>query len=481
MSFLGSSLSKSTDAVKTCFQHRTCSDNSSGFHLSDHKKTCQCCNDLFDFRKDGGGVLCDFSKNFFNDEKFVNDLTRKAPFPYSKLDELLSADRTAIVEEVMLHPIPPRSEFLNELADSKGDDESRTTSPREYNELIDLTTTLGIDCFGDLLLLYNCVDTLLVLLNLFAINRFYFQHFGLSILRYSSLSKYGFDVLMQGVQKEYGRGVEGISSPDLLEFLKDGNFGGLSSFLKCGGRPEYANLAELIGFLKDNPQSAKIFVDVNSLFPFSMLGLLPMANYYLHQAESKLVVEMNRLLKSKGAAAFVDHFEKEGKRTSTLYLLRVDIRYPHSTHVNLMDLVPTVRKRVVKIDELSPAQRDCVNRMDVKPSTKDPIMMADLHPQTITVTLCYLSLLVRLGVEIRTVVSVATAFGAPYFKTAATKILDLKKTAKIAHLRALAKQLINACYGMCLMRIDLYSRTRLAFGSRQMISALGNPGLKLLN
>ena len=233
--FAGSGLQRTVDAVRACFQPERCGDFSSGFLVSEERRHCVCCRDLYSFKQEGS-ILCDFAVNGFNDIKAVDSLCKKAIFPYSKLTSLVMKDGT-INESVLVEPMPEFSAFENQLADPRS--EKGQPSLQDYRELMQLTEAWGLTNFQDLLIVYNICDVALMLLCVFTVNRFYFKSFGLSIMRYSSLSRFAYDCLLKGVYDKYGRGVETISSMEMLRFLEGGTFGGMSSVSSAPGPVPY--------------------------------------------------------------------------------------------------------------------------------------------------------------------------------------------------------------------------------------------------
>ena len=186
---------------------------------------------------------------------------------------------------------------------------------------------------------------------------------------------------------------------------------------------------------------------------------------------------MNRRL-SASASGFLNYYEDDVATRSVMYLLRVRIRYPTETHVNLCDMVPSVSRRSVEVSSLSPIQQDMVTRMKMKPCTKTPIMVSDLLVQETTVTLEYLSLLLKLGVCLESVLGGMSGYAAPIFEEPVTKMLKLKSSAKTPYFRQLSKLLLNSSYGYCLLNPAAYLQQRIVIGSRSMIRCASNPNLK---
>lgn len=186
---------------------------------------------------------------------------------------------------------------------------------------------------------------------------------------------------------------------------------------------------------------------------------------------------MNRRLQAS-QHDFVKHFEGEAEKWSRTYLFEVQVSFPIQSHLPLADFCPTVSRRCVDIEELSPAQQEFARRCEIKPSTKMPILVSDLKPQTTSVTMPYLSLLHRLGVKIDKVLACMTgkifalvfkkmekneffvrgfililfifffsAFEEAYFEPSMSRLLKLKSSASNKYFRKLSKMACNSGYG----------------------------------
>ena len=160
-----------------------------------------------------------------------------------------------------------------------------------------------------------------------------------------------------------------------------------------------------------------------------------------------MVETMNKKLNQDGQLAFVEFYEGQAKKWHRTYLMEVSLKYSHHIQPFLADFVPTVSRRKVEIDELSPIQKEFAQRIGHKPSTKNPIIVSDFHPQTTILTIEYLGLLTRLGVTCTQIHGVFTAFSESYFRPSMEKMLRLKSCASNDYFRLLAKLLCNSGYG----------------------------------
>ena len=259
LNFLSASLEKSCKSVQACFQTAECGNLKAPFALTASRCECVECGHLYHLPTDAR-FMCDFAQDFFNNVQVCNKICLKSIFPYSHLNRVLDEDGE-IDEAVLEAPIPEFEFFHNELTDPKAS--SGQVSRIEYDELIATMSALGIFSFGDLLGFYNVCDTLQVLLCIRTIDKYYFSEFGLSTLRYGSLSSFAYQVLLKGLSSRYGRGVECLSSLEMKTFLSEGIYGGLGSVLKHGGKLTKANGVELPEFDVKAPQRHILPLDVN--------------------------------------------------------------------------------------------------------------------------------------------------------------------------------------------------------------------------
>ena len=444
LNFSNTSLDKAVSASKTCFKKTVCEDPNSDFYVSSEPKNCDCCTELMDLRV-VGGALCDFSERFFGSMDHATTFFRKLPFPYKKLDALLGPDGQ-IDEQVLLEPIPSKEFFENDLADPKSlKDMPGGMSENAYQEFLQMTEAMHLNSFGALLSAYNLSDIVLTLLITKVIQGFFFKTFGLSILRFSSLSGFAFNLLLKGMVNQNGEieGVETLKNLEQKTFLQRATYGGFSTHAYAGGTPRFANSVELPNFSPTARQRHIIPVDSNSMYPSVFVtgrgGNLPQCNYELHETGSKLIKDMNAKLLQEGGLEMANFYNEDSEKRNITYLMEVEISYPLEAQIKLFDLPPTVCRRVISMDALSEAQRAYAARFLISPNTAKPVVSHDFLPQTTTVSVAYLVLLARLGVKIDGVVGAMTAFEKPIFRETMEKLLALKARAETPYFRQLAK------------------------------------------
>ena len=226
---------------------------------------------------------------------------RKWPFPYSYLDKLIDANGE-LDQSILSGPIPSKELFTNDLRDPRAESGVDELSQAQYDDFLQMTRDFGINSFGALLAHYNLADCLLTHAVVAVINRFYFAEFGLTLLRFSSLSKFAFTVLLKGATDDMKVGVETLMNVREKAFLQRGVFGGLFHtlyqgiaktdnivvensirlfnlffnffqffFELTGGKPRYTNGIDFPGFLSYILQRLILSFDINSLFPHQCL------------------------------------------------------------------------------------------------------------------------------------------------------------------------------------------------------------------
>ena len=131
------------------------------------------------------------------------------------------------------------------------------------------------------------------------------------------------------------------------------------------------NSVEAPGFKEDAPQVSFVSLDVNSLFPHCCLGRLPCAHYHLHDSNSRLVKAFNDKVEREGGLAAVEFYEKDSEERCITYLVEAQISYPDfKVQQELADMVPSVCKRRIELNDLSELQREMAKKMKVPPSCK---------------------------------------------------------------------------------------------------------------
>ena len=470
------SLEKTTKGCGSTFQPLNCNESpetGGGFWLGNLPKSCLCCKDKY-LMKSEGGVLCEFALNYFNDIKIVNLIFKKQLFCYDYLAKLINEDGS-FNYSVLRSDVPPKSAFINQLSDQPCE-----PSESSYNDLMTTLSTLNLRTFSDLILLYNSLDVLTCIVSLAVINRFYYEATGLAVLRFNSLSSFAFEFALRSCSERVGvRGVEFLHNECQRLFLSQASSGGLQHCSQIAGKLQKLNNVDLPHFDPMSDQTKIIALDVNSEYPFVMRNCaMPQSDYYLHRSGDELIVQMNQLLQEKGSNEFISHYDRIVRETSSYYLLSVEIHFPAEIHDSL-DVVPVARKRVISAEELSPLQKVLMQQLGINANSfKEPVVVSDLYPQTVTVSFSYLSVLVQVGVQITKINEVMSAFGAYIFKDSIQKLMDLKRYAKNRFFRQLAKNASNMSYGRMNLQNANYEVVSIAKGTAQIAKKLASPYLK---
>ena len=111
------------------------------------------------------------------------------------------------------------------------------------------------------------------------------------------------------------------------------------------------------------------------MYPLSFVsgrdGNLPQCNYQLHETNSKLVRAMNIKLQELGGLGMADHYNKDSEQRNVTYLIEVRISYPQKIHLELHDLIPSIYRRTIPLDQLSQAQREYAARFNITPQNHE--------------------------------------------------------------------------------------------------------------
>ena len=468
------SLEKTVNACAQNFQPKICGENvvNSGFWLQPVSKDCACCRHLYNMTHQGQ-VLCNFCVDYYGDLNLVDVSFSKALFPYSYVDKLID-DEGNFIPDALNDPIPSRCHFKNELSDS-----DELPSEAAYEKLLSLLQKVGVTNFADYLLFYNSGDTLELLVALLTIERFYFEHFDSSVLRYNSLPRFAYDILLRScLEKEGGDGsVDFLASESERLYLKEANCGGIQLCSTAGGPVDYMNCIELPRFSPVRRQKKTVTLDINSLFPWAFFAFpLPKSSYRLHDEDSVLVRQMNDVLAERGRDGFIEFYKDLVEKNSTYYLIEVSISYPDHVH-DLLDIPPSFRKRRIHKTELSEDQRALLEKLGLKTDFRQAVLVNDLNPQKVIVSFLHLCLLAELDVTIEGFSRVMTAFQSYCFRDAIGKMLALKRNASSPYFRSLAKQCANSSYGVTGLVPERYECVGVARGRVEIVRAVSSPYL----
>ncbi len=266
-----------------------------------------------------------FLHTYFSNLRFADLCFKKGLFSYSYLNKLLDS-AGEFQGEAISHLIPSIDNFQNDL------NEGKLPSRQSYDDMLSVHDSMGLKTYGDSLFLYNALDISLLITSLNCLDGFFFREFGLSLLNYTSISRYAFDVNMKSVAERRSvnsqAGVELISNEEQRDFLQGSVFGGISHTKFTGGSLKPFNSPELPHFDPSTPQTKGLSLDVNSLFVFIMATCpMPVSRYHLHNQSDSLVQRLNEILEAEGSKGLVDYCLDKAKNEMAYFLFEVDILY----------------------------------------------------------------------------------------------------------------------------------------------------------
>ena len=251
-----SSLAKaSDDLVTSALQPTRCAfypEGPPGAHPSSRiwlgeRKDCPCCVNLSPILEEAPEVI-DYADRMMGDSKHTELLLKKLQnFPYSILDEDLEELNKSTT-------FPSREKFVNQLQDGKEIDIESYQSLKEDCERANIADPMS------LLITYQNVDVISLLLLLQFSYKFVFRHFGLNILRYISISKLAFDIVLRHATATVGEGLEYVSSYRLYNFFKSSLQGGFSQATQYG-RMFVSNFKYSSKFKPSKPQTLYCLLD----------------------------------------------------------------------------------------------------------------------------------------------------------------------------------------------------------------------------
>ena len=204
-----------------------------------------------------------------------------------------------------------------------------------------------------------------------------------------------------------------------------------------------------------------------------MITKMPYTDYTSHGPSSSLVYFMNSLIQN----GQFESYYKSKDMTKTYYLLRVVIHYPVEAQEKMKWFVPTLRKRNVYLEDLSPFQREMIERLGIHFDDKNKINIGDFNDQELSLSLEYCLTLCKIGVQILRVNHVEEAYAFPIFRKVIQNLLQLKAKEKMTFRKSLFKLLTNSSYGYLLLRLDSRLKVQLIHGFSSMRRAIDSPRL----
>lgn len=204
-----------------------------------------------------------------------------------------------------------------------------------------------------------------------------------------------------------------------------------------------------------------------------MITKMPYTDYTSHGPSSSLVYFMNSLIQN----GQFESYYKSKDMSKTYYLLRVVIHYPVEAQEKMKWFVPTLRKRNVYLEDLSPFQREMIERLGIHFDDKNKINIGDFNDQELSLSLEYCLTLCKIGVQILRVNHVEEAYAFPIFRKVIQNLLQLKAKEKMTFRKSLFKLLTNSSYGYLLLRLDSRLKVQLIHGFSSMRRAIDSPRL----
>lgn len=249
------------------------------------------------------------------------------------------------------------------------------------------------------------------------------RNFGIGLHHFFSISGLAYDICLYTCRKE-GR-FEYIRDPTIIQFLEESLVGGIN-FVTCHIS---RSCTERLGDCDLKPhQRHEIFsVDTNSSYGFALMQELPIGNY--------------RFLTEDQVNAFnINSFdEKDGEGL----LILCSVEYPESKHEEHSSLPLGVHKGFVSVDDLSPHQRELIQKF--KASIGESLDTAKIlltlkNNENLFVYHKTLQFYVRHGLVVKRYKKILRFDQKPWMKPCIKKCALLRNTAPNELLRGLIKQ-----------------------------------------
>ena len=269
----------------------------------------------------------------------VELLTKKAIFCY---DYLTSVD-------VLTHPIPPRLAFHNSLTNTP-------VSDSEWDHLQSLVRTFNLSTVGDLLQLYNTLDTLLTADVWSNYRSWSLEVFGLEPGHYVSGPGLCWDAALKMTRPKLAM----LKDVDAMMMFESGIRGGITCVSK---RYAEANNPDCPDYDPSSDTTYLGFYDAVSLYGASMTGKLPY-NDFKWESEDKFESILGR--------------SPNGDRG---YVLQVDIVIPARYH-DFLNQYPTFPENIeITADMLSPFLKQMLEKNGISRYAKTRKLAPNLLPK----------------------------------------------------------------------------------------------------
>ena len=396
--------------------------------LGDEPKSCSCCLQKHAVRQDASDI-CHFSAKALGSIKWSHMLLRKLPhFPYSVLNKGITKLRS-------MQNWPSMESFENSLKDNEN------ISLRDYESLKANCSSMGIRTSYDLLIFYLSADLLGLCTLIDFSHQYLFKEFNMNLLRFLSISRYGYDLILRTAQDEIGEeGIEYVTDERLYNMNRKACLGGFMS-VSSYGKTIVPNVIYSPEFDPHKPQSVYLNVDIASHYGSVLLSSFSYSNYRYFDEKSGLVQDMNNAARLGKLPEFCNQMRASA---GDLYiLLTVVLHFPPDAQLLLKDFVPIISKRKLLFTELGFSQRAYCEKMDI-PFCESEINIQDFSQQTCTLTIEYIQTLLDLGISIVQVDEACTASRHPIFAPVISKMLQIKNTTTLAFRRNWIKVRDNA-------------------------------------
>ena len=386
--------------------------------LGDEPKTCSCCSQKHSVKVDASNV-CHFSTHGLGDIKWTNMLLRKLPnFPYQELNKGIEALRS-------FPSWPSVAAFRNSLKDNED------ISMADYLSLKSNCHLMGITNSYDLLIMYLSADLLGLCTLIDFSHRYLFREFNLNLLRFISISRLGFELILRTAQQEIGEdGIEYVTSENLYNMNRKACLGGFMS-VSSYGKTIVPNVIYSPKFDVSKNQSIYLNVDIASHYGSVLMSSFSYSNYVYYDSQSTLVENMNKAAR----LGELPKFCRDMRASGDLYiLLTVVLHFSEEAQLLLKDFVPVIRKKKVLFSELGFSQRAYCATMDI-PFSEMEINVQDFAQQTCTLTIEYIETLLDLGIDILQIDEACTASRHPIFAPVISRMLQIKNTTTLGFRR----------------------------------------------
>lgn len=321
---------------------------------------------------------------------------------------------------------------------------NKNITQKQYEETYEMYNKMGCKSWGEYTEVYCILDVLLLADVLDSFSESFYKIAGLEILNYITAPSFSYDSLLNLSNVKIDLLHKG--QEEIYNYFENSIRGGMS--FSCT-REIHANNKYMSNFNKDEESSYIQYLDMNSLYPSSMIMKMPVGDFKFEEIS-------------------FDWMNLDDNAERGCYV-QCDIHFPKETHEYLNDYPLCPYKRSIQEDELSPYCNNVLNEFKekgyMKGCSKSEKLVTDLKDKIKYFThYRNLKLYVSLGAVVTKVHKIVSFVQSDFMKDFINKLVEMRKTAKECGDECLVngtKLMMNSCFGKFIENIRKRQNIRL--------------------